>query len=195
MTAAFWTFAVSGDAHRVIAIMESFRVSFIPSVNDLRGQTIVRALNFTRREPHRALAVRAGTVYLDAVARDQVRARVREHAIFQENQISLDQHVTRFSQPKRRPNDLHGREVSEIQRTRDVLKLAVYYAQRVASLREIQLVDAFDRDVDHGKISDLQVGESFLELVDPRVLDTERLDAVQTNERVVSDQRYPSNPG
>lgn len=192
---AFRALAVSSDAHGVVANTNTFRAAFVSSVNDLGRQSIVRALDSARREPHRALAVGAGTVDLDAARRDEVRARVREHAIFQENEIAFDQHVTGFSQAERRPNDLDGREVREIQGTRYVSKLGILDAQALALLREIQLVDAADRHVDHRKVSDRQVGESFLELVDTRVLDPKGLYAVQIDERVARDQRYAPNLG
>ena len=80
--------------------------------------------------------------------------------------------------------NLHAGEVSEIQRASDILKFAVLNVQRLALCWEAQLIDTFDGNVDHWKIGDRYVGESFREMIDSRVFDSNRFDAVQSDERV-----------
>lgn len=195
MSAALRTLAIACFADRVVPNREDFRPPRLIAsrVCYLIRQSVVSAVDALRAEPQGAFAIRANAVYHDRGRGNQVHAHVREDAALYDGDRALDRHQPRSLHLELGAGDLDVQKISEVQGFLDITQLGVHDAQRRALLGNVQPFYPFDRNVDHDEARHVEVGELFLETLDDRVFDRERLDGHQIRERVVRDPRYTTD--
>lgn len=195
MSTDFQAFAVARFANGVVLIREGARLGgpLIPrEIDYLVGQPVVEAVDDVGRQPEGALAVRADAVHRGD-GRVQAHTRVQEHAVLDDHVVAQNGHQIRLLQPELRIDDLDDVDVGERQGCRNVPQLAVHYVQRLAVIRQIQLVHTLDRDIPHDEVRHVDVTEVLLELDNVRIFNYEHVDARQGDECMTDDRRYPAD--
>lgn len=195
LSAALRTFAIACFADRVVPNREDFWSSTLVAsrIGYLIRQSVVSAVDALRTKPQGALAIRTNAIYHDRSRSDQVHAHVREDAAPHNSDRALDRHQPWFLHLELGAGDLDVQKVSKVQGSLDITQLTVHDAQRRALLGNVQPFYPLDRNIYHDEVRHVEVGELFLEVLDERVFDRERVDGHQIRERVVRDLRYTTD--